>query len=151
MDGALQSARRALSIDPNNALGHLHLGTVLVMTGQTAEGRSALGAFERLSPRDPLIADAGIVVIQSYYFERNYEQCLVALQRQLSAYPDYRPAHTFLPRALAQLGRIAEARAALETMRASLGIYDPRQRRPYHRPEDHEHMMEGLRKAGWEG
>jgi adenylate cyclase len=26
-----------------------------------------------------------------------------------------------------------------------------RRRVPWHRPEDHAHMLEGLRKAGWEG
>jgi adenylate cyclase len=26
-----------------------------------------------------------------------------------------------------------------------------RRRVPWHRPEDHAHMVEGLRKAGWEG
>jgi adenylate cyclase len=26
-----------------------------------------------------------------------------------------------------------------------------RQRVPWHQPEDHAHMLEGLRKAGWEG
>jgi adenylate cyclase len=26
-----------------------------------------------------------------------------------------------------------------------------RRRVPWHRPEDHAHMLDGLRKAGWEG
>jgi adenylate cyclase len=57
-----------------------------------------------------------------------------------------------LAAALGQLGR-TEARAALETVIAS----SPREfdgyvrhRAPWFRPEDHAHMVEGLRKAGWQ-
>ena len=56
--------------------------------------------------------------------------------------------------ALGQLGRTAEAKEALEKAitiaPASFDMF-VRQRVPWHRPEDYAHMLEGLRKAGWEG
>jgi len=55
---------------------------------------------------------------------------------------------------LAQLGRIAEAREALNTA-TTVGsrIFDAyiRQRTPFMRQEDYDHILDGLHKAGWSG
>jgi adenylate cyclase len=56
--------------------------------------------------------------------------------------------------ALAQAGRLDEAKQALQqAMALAPKFFDMhvRQRLPWMRPEDYEHMLEGLRKAGWEG
>jgi len=57
-----------------------------------------------------------------------------------------------LAAALGQTGRREEAREALEKARtispASFDLY-VRRRVPWHRPEDHAHMLDGLKKAGW--
>jgi adenylate cyclase len=47
-------------------------------------------------------------------------------------------------------GALAEAERALAMAPASFDIY-LRQRPLWQRPEDHAHMLEGLRKAGWQG
>lgn len=152
MESALRSARRALSISPNCAQGHMRLGMALVFNGQTAEGRAALAEAERLSPRDPSIADINIVIIQSHYFDRDYEQSVAVCRHQLVAFPNYPITHGHLAKALAQLGRVEEARATLAMAKTRLGpTYDPGFLFPWLRPEDHEHVVEGFRKAGWEG
>jgi adenylate cyclase len=152
MENALLSARRALSMNPNCAAAHVHLGAILAFTGETTEARVAYAEFERLSPRDPFIADMNIVIIQSLYFNRDYEQSLAACRHQLVAWPDYPLTHFFMSMALGQLGRIEEARAALATAKTWWGSdYDPGIRSAWVRPEDHEHQFEGLRKAGWVG
>jgi len=65
--------------------------------------------------------------------------------------PDYPLAYRWLAAALGQLGRTAEAKEALEKAiaiwPASFDLYV--RRVPWHRPQDHAHMLEGLRKAGW--
>jgi adenylate cyclase len=52
------------------------------------------------------------------------------------------------------LGRTDEAQAALHKalrlLPQSFEFYT-RLRPSWHRPEDHEHMLAGLRKAGWQG
>src|SRR2546423_1345252 len=57
-------------------------------------------------------------------------------------------------RRLGQLGRTAEAKEALDKAvslaPAAFDMY-VRNRVPWFRPEDHAHLVEGLRKAGWEG
>jgi adenylate cyclase len=56
--------------------------------------------------------------------------------------------------ALGQLGRTMEAKEELEKaiLRAP-GAFDMyvRKRAPWFRSEDHAHLVEGLRKAGWKG
>ena len=154
MDNALVIARQALSINPNCAQAHWLMGAVLMFTGRMAEGRQALGVFERLSPRDAGIATAHRQIAMSYYFERDYERCVEAARRLLSTHPYYAWTHRWLAAALGQLGRTGEARAALEKSIAvsprEFDIY-VRNRPPWFQPADHEHMLDGLRKAGWEG
>ena len=57
-------------------------------------------------------------------------------------------------RSQCQIGRIEEAKEALEKAialaPAAFDMY-VRRRVPWQRPEDYAHMLEGLRKAGWEG
>ena len=56
--------------------------------------------------------------------------------------------------ALGQLGRADEARdALLKALEVSPQSFDlfVRSRPSWFRPEDHEHMLDGLRKAGWQG
>jgi adenylate cyclase len=70
----------------------------------------------------------------------------------LRSYPGHPWVNIWLAAALGQLDRPDEAREALKNAMA-LKTFDlsARRRPPYTRPEDHEHKLEGLRKAGWEG
>ena len=55
---------------------------------------------------------------------------------------------------LSHLGREVEARLVLqEAMSIAPVFFDflMRNRPPFCRSEDHEHMLEGLRRAGWQG
>ena len=58
----------------------------------------------------------------------------------------------WLAAALGQLGRTVEAKQVIEkAIKVAPAVFDMfvHQRVPWHRPEDHAHMLEGLRKAGW--
>jgi adenylate cyclase len=89
----------------------------------------------------------------SYYFECDYAKAAEAAQRTLARHPDQNATYRWLAAALGQLGRIEEARAALqkvlELAPRSLEFF--RHRPPAYRPKDHERMLDGLRKAGWDG
>jgi len=154
MSNGLETARRAFAINPNCAQAHWVMGIVLIFTGQPAAGREALGVFERLSPRDATIATAHRQIAMAYYFEHDYERCVDVLRRLLSVHTDIPWIDRWLAAALGQLGRTDEARAALERTIAEspreIDVY-VRNRVPWFRPEDHEHMLDGLRKAGWQG
>jgi adenylate cyclase len=90
----------------------------------------------------------------AHYFLHEYDAAVHATKSAIQTYPDHHLALRWLAAALAQAGRLAEAqqilRKTLDMSRASSEIY-VHQRAPWYRPEDHEHMLDGLRKAGWNG
>jgi adenylate cyclase len=151
---AIAIAQQALAINPNCALAHRTLGSILVFAARIPEGRHELAVFERLSPLDSSIPNAHRHAAISYYFEHDYARCAEVLRHHLSIHPDAPLTYRWLAAALGELGLVEEARVALEKALTS----DPREfdvyvrsRAPYLRPEDHEHMLDGLRKAGWRG
>jgi len=88
------------------------------------------------------------------YLCRDYEAAIEAAKRAIRDYPASPNAYRWLAAALGQVGRIEEAKEALEKAialaPAGFNMY-VRQRVPWHRPEDYAYMLDGLRKAGWEG
>jgi tetratricopeptide (TPR) repeat protein len=88
------------------------------------------------------------------YFSREYEASITAAKRAIRSYPDYPGPYRWLAAALGQAGRTEEAKEALaRAVAVALASFDMhvRARPPWFRPEDHAQMLEGLRKAGWEG
>jgi adenylate cyclase len=85
-------------------------------------------------------------------FAGEYEAAFEAAKRAIRVNPDYPSPYRWLAAALGQMGRSKEAKKALEkaiaVAPASFDMY-VRGRVPWMRPEDHAHMLEGLRKAGW--
>jgi transposase InsO family protein len=68
--------------------------------------------------------------------------------------PEYPAAYRILATTLGQLGHLEEARAALQrAMSISPALFDSfvSARPPHLSPEDYEHMLDGPRKAGWQG
>jgi len=153
-DSALTTARQALAINPSCAPAYRTMGSVLMNTGRPVDGRQALRAFERLSPRDANITAVHRQIAISYYYERDYDRCVEVARRDLSANPGLTLIYRWLAAALGQLARTEEARAALEKSIAisphEFEVY-VHNRVTWMRPEDYEHMLEGLRKAGWQG
>jgi len=76
-------------------------------------------------------------------------------RRAIRSFPGHSGSYRWLAAALGQLGRTAEAKEALEkAIAVSPAFFDMnvRDRPPWMiRAEDYEHMLDGLRKAGWKG
>ena len=88
------------------------------------------------------------------YYSREYTAAVEAAKRGIRSYPDFPNTYRWLAAALGQLGRVEEAKEALaKAVAIEPGSFDMyvRGRVPWMRPEDHAHMLEGLRKAGWQG
>jgi adenylate cyclase len=127
---------------------------LLVQVDRYPEGREAVLAAERLNPRDPSAALFPSHLAISYYFERNYPCAVAAARNVITRFPNYPIAHRFLAASLGQLGQADEAREALQR---AMQVSRPAFMRLVHnrpswiRPANYEHLLEGLRKAGWEG
>jgi adenylate cyclase len=151
-EAALAEAERALAMSPNLARGHANLGSVLIFSGRPKEGVAAIETAIRLDPQDPLLPNRLNTLALGHYFAREYEAAVEKAKRAIRSNPNYPLPYRWLAAALGQLGRTAEAKPALEkaiTVAPALFDMYVRQRVPWHRPDDHAHMLEGLRKAGW--
>jgi adenylate cyclase len=86
------------------------------------------------------------------YMLKEYSQALPPMREFASRVPNLSQGHFWLAANLAQLGQLDEARAeAAEVLRIDPKYtIDGTQRRLalYKRPEDAEHLLDGLRKAG---
>jgi TolB-like protein/Flp pilus assembly protein TadD len=153
-DGALAEIERALSMSPNLAIAHGHRGATLIFAGRPKEGLRALETCIRLDPRDPYLAVRLLHVAAGLYFCGEYEASIEAAKRLIRSYPDFPMIYRWSAAALGQLRRTAEAKEALEKAvshaPAAFDMY-VRNRAPWFRPEDHAHLVKGLRKAGWKG
>jgi adenylate cyclase len=148
-EGSLAEATRALAISPNLAGAHAAIGATLISMGRSKEGVPALERSIRLDPRRSAVRFNQIAL--ALYFTGQYDAAVDAANRAIRSSPDYPNPYRWLAAALGQLGRIEEAKQALEkaiaTAPGSFRMY-VRERAPWRRPEDHAHMLEGLRKAG---
>jgi adenylate cyclase len=151
-EGALAEAERAIALSPNLAIAHGWLGHVLIWSGRPKDGLAEVQRYRRLDPRDPSMAILWMQETVAHYFCCEYEAAAQVAKGVIRSYPDFPLPYRWLAAALGQAGRIDEANQAFQTAAtvspASFEIY-VRARPAWFRAEDHAHMLEGLRKAGW--
>jgi adenylate cyclase len=128
------------------------MGFVLLFNGHSVEARQALTECLRLDPRGPTTAGTMQLIAISHYYEGDYTKAVEVAEHTVTRFPIL--TYRWLAAALGQLGHINEAqvalRIAIELSPQSFEFY-VRNRPPWHKPENHEHMLEGLRKVGWHG
>jgi adenylate cyclase len=151
---ALEQADRAIALNPNDPAGYAAKGHILVFARRAAEARLALNIALRLDPlgETALTALHHLTVIS--YLEGDYADSEVAARRVIRAYPHFPRSYPYLVASLGQLGRANEAdRALREAMSAAPDFFQHlvRGRPPYYRPDDYDRLLDGLRKAGWQG
>ena len=152
--GAWERVLLAVTTNANSPLAHGIKGTFLVWSNRPAEGRDEMLTALRLNPRDPRNTYLATQIAVCYYLERDYTTAVEAAKRAIEQYPDYPQPYRWLAAALGQLNRTNDAHNALrQAMDVSLSGFDfyTRNRPLWYLPEQHEHMLEGLRKAGWDG
>ncbi len=143
-DGALDDARRAVTLNPNFAFGHYRLGQVLIYCGRPAEAVAPIERSLRLSPYDPQLGPMRELLALAHYQARDYDEAVV--QAKAAIHLKNARAAMLLAISLARLGRQEEAARALPR-----GLSREGQRRPlmadYADPAFLEHLREGLRLA----
>jgi adenylate cyclase len=151
LEDALQEADQVLSVNQRCAGALGVKGAALVYSGHREEGRQALRHYLRLSPRDPARPIRLSQIATSLYLDENYQQAAMTARHVVRRYPKHPIAYRWLAASLGQLGRIEEARDALETLQtispSSFDMYV--RQRPKYCSVEYAPMLEGLRKAGW--
>jgi adenylate cyclase len=153
IQGAIQEADRAMAVNENCADAFGVKGAALIFSGRRQEGREAIEQYLRLSPRDPARPVRLAQIAASQYLDGDYEAAALTARQVIRDYPNQPIAHRWLAASLGQLGRTSEAQEALqfllETSPSTFDVY-VRQRPPQFLSIDYAHMLEGLRKAGWQ-
>ena len=133
-----------VALNPNDALGMVHLSSALGVSGRAEEGIELARRAIRL---DPYLKFGWGTLAVCLYVLRRYEEALAA-NRQLG----HERSPWLMAReaaCLAQLGRLDEARAqAAEVLRRKPGFSVRNEMPHYKYPADAEHLREGLLKAG---
>jgi len=153
-DDALSAGRRSVELNPSFAIGHHIYGIALVYAGRPREGVESISCALRISPNDPVATYFCSGLSLAHYTARDYEKAVESANHALQASPHNVISHRFKAAALGQLGRVDEARSALR--QSLVGVEDfsaaaLRRSAPFREDAEFQHLVEGLRKAGWDG
>ena len=150
-DAAFRELKTALELNPSLALAHYGLGATLVFSGRAEEGIPHLTAAIRLSPHDPNMGSFLVRLADAAYFLKRYEEAAEWARRALQQ-PNFQwSRYTVLIAALAQLGRLDEARNCIQELqvkRPNTSIAFVRETHLFGDTASFAHYLGGLRMAG---
>ena len=150
-DAAFRELKTALELNPSLALAHYGLGATLVFSGRAEEGIPHLTAAIQLSPHDPNMGSFLVRLADAAYFLKRYEEAAEWARRALQQ-PNFQwSRYTVLIAALAQLGRLDEARTCIQQLqvkRPNTSIAFVRETHLFGDTASFAHYLDGLRMAG---
>jgi len=144
----------SLALDPNLAQAHALMGMGKIFSGRANETEPHVKEALRLSPRDDFAFWWMLIAGAAKLHLRGDEEAVVWLGRSIESNRNWPLAHFFLAAALANLGRLEEARAATQ---AGLALDPTFTIRRFHVGAQtdnasfmstREHFYEGMRNAG---
>jgi TolB-like protein/class 3 adenylate cyclase/lipoprotein NlpI len=151
---AILEAERALALDRNRASAYTFVAQAKVYLGRSEDAVSAIREAIGLSPRDPFsygwLTVAGVAALAL----GDDEGAANWLRQSIEVNRNYSPPHFYLAAALANLGRIKEAKVATQTglsLNPNFTIARYRLSAPSDNPTflaQRERFYEGMRKAG---
>jgi TolB-like protein/Tfp pilus assembly protein PilF len=151
-DRSAAEFKEAIRLNPSFAAAHAVLGAVLNFQGQSEEGVASVEKGIRLSPSDPRLFIWLSGLAAAHYQLRHYSQAVEIARRSWTLNNGYITGLTYVVAGLAQLGSVEHAQAAL----ADLKERDPKLTalrttvQLYQDPAAVDHLLDGLRKAGFE-
>jgi len=142
----------AIKFNPSFAAAHVLLAQMYLYAGRREEAIKGAEKGIYLSPSDPRLFIWLPALAGAHYQMRHYEEAVEAGRRSWSLNRNWPHGLRYVVAGLAQLGRIKDAQAALtelKQMDANLEYSASVLRRTWPNPADVEHILEGLRKAGF--
>jgi adenylate cyclase len=143
----------AIKLNPSFAAAHVMLGQMYLYAGRREEAIDLAERGIRLSPSDPRLFLWLPALAGAHYQMRHYAEAVEAGRRSWSLNRNWPHGLRYVVAGLAQLGRIEEAQAALaelNLMDANLEFSASVLRRTWPNPADVDHLLDGLRKAGFQ-
>jgi adenylate cyclase len=106
-------ADRALRLHPNSAHVLMQSAAVLMYAGELDRAFEAIQKARRISPLDTRSYTIFATLAGCSYFSHCYEEAVAWANQAIEQSPSFSVAYRFLAAALAQLGRLEEATAAV--------------------------------------
>lgn len=150
---AVTAFEEAIRLNPSFAAAHVLLGQMYLYRGQPEEAIATAEKGIRLSPNDPRLFIWLVALAGANYQLRRYDQAIEHGHRSWSLNRNWPGGLRYLVAGLAQLGRIDEARALaaeLKLLNPNLTFIEGNLRRLFTDVPAIEHILDGLRKAGFE-
>jgi len=151
-DASISALRKAIDLNPSFSQAYHGLSMVLTLAGELDAARAAGREVERLSPRDPILWATTIVQALAEVLDGNPESALEWVRKTMQL---HRHTGYWVPAisaaALAQAGRLDEARSAVEEARRELprlSIGYLARALPVKHPGGLDPYLEALRMAG---
>ena len=113
-DRVLGATERALELDPSSTMALSFWGSHAAASGRGDEGIAAIERAMRLSPQDPRMWMHWDNMVYAQFGAGHYEGTIEAAQRVMRSRPSYVYPYIMLAASAAQLGRDADAHAAIE-------------------------------------
>ena len=152
-DAALRAGHRAIELNPNYQYGHSSYGHALAFVGRPVEAIQCLQTALRLSPNDPMAWAFYGTLALAHYDSRCYEAAGDAARRALAIRREHLRGFAVLVASLAQLGRsqdVEDERARMQDVMPDLDLRQLTAPFPFRDGAGLNHLLDGLRKAGWE-
>ncbi len=150
-DSGLDALRRAVAKNPGSGFIAFLASTALAMAGNPEESLVQAERAMALSPLDPAFFLYLTIAGLAQLFRGRPEQALEFARRSASLYADWDSTYWVLVPAYVQLGRMAEAEAALDKLRAltpGFTVAAARRRLPIRDPASLGMILDGFEKAG---
>jgi adenylate cyclase len=148
MEAAIALMDRSLAANPSSAYGWLFSGVLRLFAGQLDTAIEHVERSLRLNPRDRLAAPLTLIG-SAYLLKRNFDAAVANLQASIQERPGFALSYRLLAASYAHMGRLDDAREAIERLRAFTSVIVP-PTFPLRNPEHRELFFSGLRLAAGE-
>jgi tetratricopeptide (TPR) repeat protein len=144
---ALAEADRAIEVNGSDAVAHALRAEVLLYLGRIDDAIVAAETARRFDPR--IGSDTGFVLALAYYSAGRLRESLAVADAFIPRFPDNAFLRAIRAAALAEDGRLDEARRAADEVRRASPFFQVESfGTRFVRPEDRKRAQDGLRKAG---
>jgi adenylate cyclase len=150
---AVVAFQEAIKLNPSFAAAHVLLGQMYLYRGRPEETIALAEQGIRLSPSDPRLFIWLPALAGAHYQLGHYARAVEIGRRSWTLNRNWPAGLTYVVAGLSQLGRIEEAQTALADLRGvdpNLAFVQATLRRLYDDQAGIDHILDGLRKAGFE-